>query len=118
MRITFSSESLRDTFNTEKKLKKKLGAKTFGVLSMRMADLGAAPNVQFVIEKCRGRCEPLFEDRSGQFSIRLDGRKRLVFVPDHEPLPLRPDGSINPTMVTQIRIVEVTDYHDGGHRLL
>lgn len=58
-----------------------------------------------------GRCHPLSSDRKGQFAIYLWGSYRLVFVPDHDPIPTLPDGGLDRTKVTQISIKEVVDYH-------
>jgi hypothetical protein len=56
--------------------------------------------------------EPLIGDRVGQFSLRLDGGRRLVFVGDHVPTPRKSDGGIDWSLVTDVRIVEIGDYHD------
>ncbi len=43
--------------------------------------------------------------------MSLWGSYRLVFVPDHDPIPTRADGGIDRTLVTKISITEVVDYH-------
>ena len=53
----------------------------------------------------------LSADRAGQFALDLRGSYRLVFAPNHDPLPLLADGGIDRTLVTKIRITEVVDYH-------
>jgi proteic killer suppression protein len=45
-------------------------------------------------------------------ALNLDGGRRLVFEPAHDPVPLRSDGSTDWREVTRVRIVEVVDYHD------
>ena len=59
-----------------------------------------------------GRFHPLTADRSGQFSLDLDGPYRLIFEPANEPLPVRPSGDLDLTKVTCVRIIEVVNYHD------
>lgn len=58
-----------------------------------------------------GNCHPLAADRKGQWAVSLWGQFRLVFVPDHDPMPLLDDGGIDTTLVTKILITEVVDYH-------
>ena len=36
---------------------------------------------------------------------------RLIFVPNHDPIPLRDDGGIDRDRITAITITEVVDYH-------
>jgi len=59
-----------------------------------------------------GHPHPLRGQRAGQFSVRLDGGRRLVFEPGHPPPPVRKDGSIAWEQVRSVRIVYIGDYHD------
>jgi hypothetical protein len=47
----------------------------------------------------------------GQLAVDLIHPKRLVFVPDHAPVPTKDDGGLDWTGVTRIVVVEITDYH-------
>jgi hypothetical protein len=58
-----------------------------------------------------GNCHALHAERRGRFAIALWGPYRLVFAPDHDPVPRTDDGGIIRTAVTAVRIVEVIDYH-------
>jgi proteic killer suppression protein len=51
-------------------------------------------------------------DRAGEFALDLEGGRRLVFVADSDPTPVRDDGSIDWSRVTIVRIVFIGDYHD------
>jgi proteic killer suppression protein len=44
--------------------------------------------------------------------MALWGANRLVFEPDHDPIPTLEDGGIDQSAVTRIKILEVVDYHD------
>ena len=62
-----------------------------------------------------GRCHELTEGRRrGQFhlSVDLDHPYRLIFVPDHDPIPKREDGGLEWSQVTAIKILGVEDTHD------
>lgn len=58
-----------------------------------------------------GNCHGLSSDRAGEFAVDLRGPYRLIFVPDHDPVPQLNDGGIDTSKVTDIRIKEVDDYH-------
>jgi proteic killer suppression protein len=91
------------------------GAKTWGaeqwkVLKARLVSLRAAPTLA-EMDGVPGNCHPLRADRSGQFALDLRGPYRLIFEPDHEPIPQLNAGGINTAEVTNIRIEEVDNYH-------
>jgi proteic killer suppression protein len=48
----------------------------------------------------------------GQFALDLDGGRRLVFEPAHDPIPRKDDGGIDWSAVSRISIVFIGDYHD------
>lgn len=49
--------------------------------------------------------------RNKQYVVDLKHPYRLVFKPNHEPIPLREDGGIDTESVTAITIIDVVDYH-------
>ena len=81
------------------------------VIMMRMAVLKAAPCLAKVPITPPDRRHQLTGDRDEQFAVDLVHPHRLVFVPDHESIPLRGDGGIDTERVRAITIVEVIDYH-------
>ncbi len=50
-------------------------------------------------------------NRAGQYAVDLVHPNRLVFVPNHDPIPRKKDGGIDTDQVTAITIIEVVDYH-------
>jgi plasmid maintenance system killer protein len=109
--ILFADEKLKKLLNTERVLKREYGIANAKVFARRMSDLRAAPCLK-VMASLLGRCEELKFDRKGQLSLRLHGGYRLVFEPAHDPVPRRPDGGLDWSAVTGIRILEIVDYHD------
>ena len=57
------------------------------------------------------RCHPLHGKREGQYAVDLVHPRRLVFKPNHEPVPKMDDGGIDLEKVTSIIVTEVIDYH-------
>lgn len=58
-----------------------------------------------------GRLHPLAGDRAGQFAMSITAVRRLVFEPTENPPPLLPDGGLDIDRVTEVRVLEVVDYH-------
>lgn len=58
------------------------------------------------------RCHQLDGNRKGQFSVDLEHPYRLIFAPNHNPIPELEDGGINLQAVTKIKIIEIVDTHD------
>ena len=89
---------------------RKLGQKMARKLRARLSDLMA---VSAVTELPRaGRPHPLTGDRAGQFALDLVHPNRLVFEPDHNPVPLTDDGGVDWSRVTRVCIIWIGDYHD------
>lgn len=51
-------------------------------------------------------------DRAGQIAVDVTRSVRIVFQPDHNPVPLTADGGIDRSRVTAITVVFVGDYHE------
>ncbi len=58
-----------------------------------------------------GHCYALTANRKGEFAVDLWGSFRLIFRPDHDPVPRLEDGGVDRTRVIRIVIEEVVDYH-------
>ncbi len=108
--ISWSDHKLEKMCANAKAGQRRWGAEHWKILQRRLASLDAAPTLKD-LEGVPGRCHPLTADRSGQFAMTLWGSFRLVFVPDHDPIPTLPDGGIDRSHVTKISITEVVDYH-------
>ena len=109
MDILFTGDDLERLCSNRREQNKRLGSKGAKKLRTRLADLMAASTVTDLVA---GRPHPLKGDRAGQFAVDLDGGRRLVFKPAHEPIPQRDDGSVAWEQVTAVRVVFIGDYHD------
>ena len=78
---------------------------------IRLAVLKAARNLGMVPMTPPDRRHQLSANRDEQFAVDLVHPRRLVFEPNHEPLPRRDDGGIDTDQVTAITILDVIDYH-------
>ena len=91
-------------------MKAKWGPELAKKLKRRLADLEAANTLEEV-RNLPGRCHELREDRKGQLAMDLVHPLRLLFRPNHDPVPAKPDGGLDWQQVTGIEVLEVCDYH-------
>ncbi len=110
MEISFDNKRLAKVFRTQKALVKKYGPQGARRVRQRLDDLQAAENLA-MMRSLPGRCHELKGNRKGQFALDLVHPYRLIFEPDHQPVPSKEDGGINWTAVTAIHIIAVEDYH-------
>ena len=111
MDIAFRTRKLERTFNSADALQKAYGARMTRAIMNRLAVLKAARALALVPTTPPERRHQLRGDRDEQFAVDLVHPRRLVFVPNHEPLPRRDDGGIDTEQVTAITIIAVVDYH-------
>ncbi|NCC31001.1 MAG: killer suppression protein [Chloroflexia bacterium] len=110
MNIVFPNERMAATFNSLKELSRIYGAEHARRILKRLNELQAAANLE-VMRSLPGRCHELKHNRAGQLAIDVRHPYRLIFEPAHEPIPRKDDGGLDWSKVTNIRIVEVEDYH-------
>lgn len=108
--ISWSNRKLEKSCSDDRLGAKQWGPEQWKVLKMRLVSLRAAPTLSDM-HGVPGNCHPLRADRAGEFAVDLRGPYRLIFEPDHEPVPRLDDGGIDTTNVTNIKIKEVDDYH-------
>ncbi len=111
MEIHFASRKVQKLCNSEKEMRGKLGVSNAERLKRRLAQLKAAVTLEDIPRVPPTRCHELGRDRKGQLAVDLVHPKRLIFNPDHSPIPRKEDGGLDWSQVTAILIVEVVDYH-------
>ena len=89
--------------------------KTFGQMArkvnQRLKDLTDADNLAIMRAIPAARCHELTGNRKGELSVDVSGNYRLIFEPNHDPLPRKADLGLNWDEVTKIQINEIEDYH-------
>ncbi len=115
MDISFKSTRLARSFNEGTQLERTHGALRAKKIRIRLKELRAAESLMdfWPPKSPPGRCHELTEGkRSGQLSVDLDHPYRLIFIPNHDPVPTREDGGLDWSHVTAIKILGVEDTHD------
>ena len=80
-------------------------------IQMRLAVLRNAQSLSQVPSTPPDRRHMLRGDRIGQYAVDLVHPNRLIFEPNHDPIPRLSDGGVHLEEVTSITILEVVDYH-------
>lgn len=114
MDISFKKKKLEKSFNEDAQLNKIHGTLRAKKIRIRMKELRAARSLMdfWPPKSPPERCHELTEGkRSGQLSVDLDHPYRLIFIPDHDPVPRREDGGLEWSQVTAIKILGMEDTH-------
>ena len=90
---------------------RKYGQLRANLIRRRLDECRAADNLTVLRSLPQMRCHELKGDRAGCLAIDLDHPYRLIFEPANDPTPRKPDGGLDWTGVTAIRVLTVEDYH-------
>ncbi len=112
MQIRFKSSKLRKICNESKLAKIEFGKVGGEKLMRRLDELEAGTCLEDIRKLPQARCHELTGDRKGQLSVDLQHPFRLIFEPDHNPIPRKTDGGLNWQEVTTIITIGVEDTHD------
>jgi len=114
MNIRFADRKLEKECNDARLLKRKHGERRAKLIANRLAVFQEAKSLADLGPPYRGpyRCHELLQNRSGQLSVDLDHPYRLIFTPDHQPVPTRTEGGLDWAKVTAITILEIVDTHE------
>ena len=112
MDVVFADVRLRDLCNSSAQLRRKYGPEGERRIRRRLDELADAATLSVVRTLPGPRCEELKGDRRGQLSVRLHGGLRLIFEPQQNPPPTKPDGGLDWTATIAIRVLAIEDYHD------
>lgn len=111
MDVTFGSKKLARIFNLANNLVREYGQANATLIKRRMAVLVAASCLDEVSHRRPERRHELTGGRKEKFAVDIKHPYRLVFEPNHNPLPRKADGGLDLKQITSITIIDVEDYH-------
>ena len=111
MEISFANGGLERICRSETNLVRVYGPRRARAIQARLLTLEGAATLSEVPITPPERRHQLTGNRDERYAVDITQPYRLVFVPDHDPIPRRPDGGIDTDQVTAILIAEVVDYH-------
>lgn len=113
--ISFKNRKLEKSFNEGKLLEREHGPLRAKKIRLRMKALRGAKSLYDFWPPKTGpeRCHELTEGKlKGHISVDLDHPYRLIFIPDHNPLPVLVSGGLDWSRVTAIKILGIEDTHE------
>lgn len=110
MEIEYRKNKLKKQLSTGSEIKKAFGANAKRV-STRMADITASPNLSVLMQIPAANCHSLSGNRNGEWAVDVSANYRMIFELAHDSIPENEDGSVDTQLVTNIRILEIVDYH-------
>ena len=111
MDVSFSTAKLAKICNSEKKLRGEYGPRMAALIQQRLAELRAADTLTDMRSLPGARCHELKGNLSEHLAVDLVHPNRLVFMPDHDPIPSKDDGGMNWDEITAIVVIGIGDYH-------
>lgn len=112
MEITFQNKKLEKALTTTRGMVALHGERRAKLIQQRLSEIEAAPTLAMLRLLPRPRCHELKGNRQGQLSVDLDHPYRLLFTPDHDPLPQAATGGLDWAAVTRVCIQEIADTHE------
>jgi len=109
--ILFKERRFEKQCNQQAALARAQGARRAQLIRARLDALRAAMCLED-LRNIPGRLHELKGSRKRQLSLDLDHPYRLIFVPAHDPVPCTPDGGMDWTQVTAVRILGIEDTHE------
>lgn len=110
MELSYKNKKLKDLLEDPVKLVRRYGNLSRKI-DQRKEELKAADTLEVMGRIPGARCHELTGDRKGCLAVNLSGNWRLIFMPDHDTVPLKEDGGLDWRSVTKIKIIEIEDYH-------
>ncbi len=111
MDISFQNKKLCKQLTQSQELHK-LGPLRAKLVQKRLSEIHAADNLTVLKSLPGPRLHPLKENRLGQLPVDLDHPHRLIFTPDHHPIPKLDSGGMDWQSITAVKILEITDTHE------
>lgn len=110
MELAFASSRLKKQLADQRQMERAFGH-VMPALKRRLDLLRAAPTLAEVPHTPPARRHELTGDWRGHLAVDVSGNWRMVFRPDHDPVPRHADGGIDPAAITAVVIVAILDYH-------
>lgn len=112
MKVSFQTSADQKLFSDSGNLRKKFGTEQANLIRRRLSQLENANTLADLRTLPQLRCHELRNNRDGQLSVDVKHPYRLLLLPDHDPVPQKPDGGLDWNQVTAVLIVGIVDTHE------
>lgn len=110
MEISYKNRKLEKQLTDPREMSKSFGQLARKV-NQRLKELTDADNLAIMRTIPAARCHELSGDHNGELAVDVSGNYRMIFEPNHDPIPKKDDGGLKWEEVTKIQINEIEDYH-------
>lgn len=111
MDILFKDRKFEKQCNQHSALVRAHGDRRAQFIRARLDALRAATCLED-LRNISGRLHELKGNRKGQLSFDIDHPYRLIFIPNHDPVPSTEDGGMNWKHVTAVKIIGIVNTHE------
>lgn len=80
-------------------------------IRQRLQEFEAAENLEVIRSLPAANCHELIGQNAGYLAVDVSANYRLIFQPANDPPPLKDDGGLDWSAVTEILILDIIDYH-------
>lgn len=110
MEISYKNRKLEKKLTAPKEIVKFFG-KLARKVNQRIKDLTDADNLAIMRTLPAANCHELKGDHKGELAVDVSENYRIIFEPNHAPIPKKDDGGLNWEEVSKIQINKIEDYH-------
>jgi proteic killer suppression protein len=111
MKLDFKSRKLEKSVVTLSAIGANYGTRA-KLVNQRKNELQAASTLDTMKNLPAANCHELKGNLKGKLAVDISGNHRIIFEPNHDPLPTKEDGGIDWKQVTDILILAIgEDYH-------
>jgi len=104
MTIAFNTEKLVKQFSSKKAIFKAFGSRA-KKLCLRLDEIADAKTLEVLEALPALNCRPLTNNVLAQWVLNVTPGHVMIFLLDHDEMPMNDDGSINKKLVTRLRVV-------------
>jgi len=104
MTIAFNDQKIEKQLTSYEELLKVFGLKAKKI-AQRLAEIKDAPNLMVLQKLPALKCRQLTGNTRGKWAIHVLPNFYLIFLLNHNPLPINTEGSLNVEQVTAVNIV-------------
>lgn len=109
MKVTYSNK-VKKKLSSASEIKKAYGTMAKKVQA-RLDEIKASPNLKVLMQIPAANCHALSGNKNGEWALDISANYRMLFEISHDPVPKKDNGEIETIEVTDVKILDTTDYH-------
>jgi plasmid maintenance system killer protein len=111
MKLNYKSKKLQKSVADISAIMKNYGTMAKAI-NTRLNELKHATHLQELHFLPQANCHELSQNLKGYLAVDVSANHRIIFEPANQPTPLKVDGGLDWSNVTEITIIEIAfDYH-------